>query len=75
MGGRRRGYGIGKSRGQRIGGKRGPIGLSEQEFPTADEPDFRDEPGGNDMELQEHRYRDGEGNAFREEVERQKTTR
>ena len=71
--GRRKGYGVGKSRRQRVG-KRGAIGLAEQDFDQR-EPGFSDEPGA-DVEL-EQRYRDGErgGNVFQEEVQRQRTGR
>ena len=80
MGRKRRGYGVGKSRAQRLGGKKGHIGLGEDEvFPS--EPVFRDDPQERNVEL--GRYQDSTredrsrnaGNVFREEVERQQNSR
>ena len=74
--GSKRGYGVGKSRRQRMG-KRGPLELGGD----APASEFRDNPTG-DVELQ-NKYRDegtprsgGTGeNAFRDEIERQRTGR
>lgn len=79
--GRRKGYGVGKSRTQRMG-KRGAVGLSEQEiYPS--ESVYRDEPITDNVELgqggfqgstREDRSRNA-GNVFREEIERQQNVR
>ena len=75
--GRRKGYGVKKSRTQRMG-RKGPVGLSEQEIYSSD-PGFRDDPVDDDVELSHGRYEDSTredrsrsaGNVFREELARQ----
>jgi hypothetical protein len=75
---RKRGYGVGKSRRQRLG-KKGGIALAD----THQGPTFRDDPS-DDVELQQGvhspqedrwNYQQENGNAFREEVRRQQTGR
>ncbi len=91
--GRKKGYGIGKSRRQRVG-KKGAIRLGEREV-NAPDTGFKDEPTRG-VELQERRHVREEnlddlvsseteqdpgtdskthGNAFRDEISRQKTGR
>ena len=75
MGRSRKGYGVRKSRRQRVG-KHGPVGVSETEFEDATATNFRDDPSG-DIEMHD-RYKDiettrKEGNAFRDEITRQRT--
>ena len=77
--GRRKGYGVGKSRRQRVG-KHGGVGVAETEFDPS-MSSFRDEPR-EDIEMH-GQYRDADtprgpgetGNAFRDEVSRQQTGR
>ena len=82
--GRRGGYGAGKSRRQRLGfGKKGAIRLQEREVSA--EPQYRDMPPapripghGREESLGSLVSDDGirpHGNAFRQELERQKTGR
>ena len=79
--GRRRGYGVHKSRKQRLG-KRGNIGLGEEEAISSDSV-FRDDPLENNMELGNGKYQDSTredrsrnaGNVFREEIARQQNVR
>ena len=79
--GRRKGYGVRKSRTQRLG-RKGAVVLSEQEIYHS-EPAFRDDPLDQSVELGHDRYQDSSredrsrnaGNVFREEVARQQDLR
>ena len=79
MGRRRKGYGVGKSRRQRVG-KNGNVGVSETEFDSSMN-NVRDEPR-DEIEMHDQ-YRDAdagagrgrEDNAFRDEILRQQTGR
>ena len=79
--GRRRGYGVHKSRTQRMG-KRGNIGLREEEA-FSSEPVFRDDPLETNVELSSGQYQGSTredrsrnaGNVFREEIARQQNVR
>ena len=77
MGRRHKGYGVRKSRRQRVG-KHSPVGISETELDDAPVTNFRDDP--NDGIEMHDRYKDieatwKEGNVFRDEMERQRTGR
>ena len=70
--GRRKGYGVGRSRRQRVG-KKGIVRLDDSRAEQHGQ-EFRDEPEA-DVELQTRANLPRSGNAFRDEIARQEAGR